>query len=135
MVRKAGLRGDLNSIRALKSTIRRMPVTVAHDVAQRAAPELTSNTQAAFNSNTTVYGAPRPRSVDGSPLTLTRTGTVQRMLAFVANGSVVRAVLGTRYARYLVGKYDILPNGPLPHAWREDLRRIVKETKKPEVRQ
>lgn len=115
-------------IKALKARLRRMPVTLAHAVAQRAAPETTMLTTAAFDSKRTVYGEARPEGVAG-PLTLRKTGATESTLRFVANGTIVRCVLGTRWARYLIGKYRVLPNGGLPVLWRRRLGSIVEETR------
>ena len=49
-----------------------------------------------------------------------KTGAhVRDTLGFVANGSIVRARLGQKHARYLIGKYKILPHegAQLPPAW------------------
>jgi hypothetical protein len=119
------------SMNALKARIRRMPLTVAHAVAQRAAPATTGLTDAAFDSGRTVYGEARPEGADGRPLSLRRTGATRSALRFVANGTIVRCALGTRYARYLIGKYRVLPNGGLPIIWRRRLEAVVAETKVP----
>jgi hypothetical protein len=124
-----GLRGDLSSIKGLKASLRALPLTVAHGVAQRAAPAMTGLTQQAHASGQTVYGDARPPGVDGRPLTLERTGTTKRTLRFTSAGTIVRCVLGTRYAKYLIGKYGILPNGPLPVGWSARLAEIVRETR------
>ena len=120
------LRGDLGHIAGLKSRLRALPVSIAHDVAQRAAPEMTGLTREAFAGNRSVYGDPRPASrVSGAPLSLTRTGATARELRFVAVGTIVRCVLGPKYAKYLIGKYGVLPNGALPAAWSDRLRAVV----------
>lgn len=124
-----GLKGNLQSIRSVKKRLLLATVTIAHDVAKNSAPILTNNTRAAFKSGKTVYGAPRPPSVSGQPLTLRKTGLTEASLAFVATGTILRARLGAKYARYLIGKYDVLPNGPLPESWRRDLSQVVSEVK------
>lgn len=124
-----GLKGDFGSIKGLKRRIRALPVSVAHSVAQRAAPEMSSLTRGAFDSGRSVYGEPRPAGATGQPLTLKASGTVAAQLGFVANGTQVRCVLGPRYARYLIGKYGILPNGALPAAWARALGELVHSTK------
>lgn len=123
------LRGDLSSIKALKSRIATMPTTVAHDVAQRAAPAMTALTTEAFASGKSVYGDARPEGADGHALTLRKSGATERSLKFVANGTVVRCVLGPKYAKYLIGKYSVLPNGSLPAAWSARLRDLVASVK------
>lgn len=128
-----GLRGDLSSLKKMKQTIKDLPRTVAVDVAKRAAPALTDLTREAFNSGRSVYGEARPTSkVDGHALTLHHTGATAGQLRFVQIGTVVRCVLGPKYARYLIGKYSILPNGALPARWSFKLGEIVKATKAPE---
>lgn len=121
------LRGDLEKITDLKKRLRALPTSLAHDVAQRGAPKLTQNTRQAFTSGNSVYGEQRPLSVDGNALTLRDTGTTERMLAFTASGSIIRAVLATKYGRYLV-RYGILPNGRMPAGWSADLGALVKAT-------
>ena len=124
------LKGNLSSLRELKANLRALPVSIAHSVAQRAAPVLTALTVQAFDGDQNVYGDARPPSkVDGRALTLERTGATRRTLRFVANGTIMRCVLGTRYARYLIGKYGILPNGALPARWSQRLGQLVAEMK------
>lgn len=122
------LRGDLSSIRGLKSSLRALPLSVAHSVAQRAAPAMTELTLAADQAKRTVYGEARPAGVNG-PLSLFRTGRTRSTMRFVSNGTIVRCVLGTPYAKYLIGKYSILPNGALPVAWSRKLAELVAATK------
>jgi hypothetical protein len=127
----SALKGDLSSIRALKATLRAMPLSLAHDVSKRAAPVLTDETLAAYDSGHSVYGEPRPVGADGAPLTLNATGAVRRDVHFTSQGTVVRCVLGPRYAKYLIGKYGILPNGPLPAGWSHKLRDVVRGSRDP----
>jgi len=127
----AGLKGDLSSLKRLKANLRALPLSIAHDVSQRAAPAMTDLTQQAFTSKRNVYGEARPLSTQAGhkQLTLHRTGAVQAALRFVANGTVLRCVIGPNYARYLIGKYGILPNGALPASWSRRLGEIVDTTK------
>lgn len=126
-----GLRGDISHIAKLKGAIRDLPKTVAHDVAQRAAPAMTSLTRNAFTSAETVYGEPRPAGKGGALLTLHKTGATEAQLRFVSVGTIVRCVLGPKWARYLIGKYGILPNGALPAKWSKRLGEIVGEFRAP----
>lgn len=123
------LKGNLSSIKGMKQAIRAMPVTIAADVSKRAAPALTTLTTSAFHSDQTVYGEARPAGVDGAPLTLVKSGATRDALRFIAVGTIVRCVLPTKWARYLIGKYGILPNGALPVAWSQRLKQVVAETK------
>lgn len=122
-------RGTISDI---KRALQALPLSVAHSVAKRAAPALSDLTIEAFDSGRNVYGDSRPRGKRG-PLTLVKTGETRRTLQFVANGTIVRCVLGTKYAKYLIGKYGVLPNGALPVDWVRALGAIVKETKGPDA--
>lgn len=85
-------------------------------------------TQAAHASGQTVYGKPRPVGVNG-PVDLVKTGATRRDLRFATVGTIVRAVLPERYMRYLIGRYEVLPNGRIPASMRRTLDRLVQETK------
>ncbi len=113
----------------LKRTLTTLPTTIAIDVASRAGPALTDLTQDANASHRNVYGDPYPTGADGQQLTLRRTGAVAGDLRFAVAGTQVRSVLPEKYAKYLIGKYNILPNGAMPAAWRGKLDTLVKETK------
>lgn len=114
---------------ALKRTLKTLPTVLAIDVAARAGPALTDLTRDANSSRRNVYGDAYPTGADGQQLTLHRTGAVAGSLAFRVAGTTVRAVLNESYAKYLIGKYNILPNGAMPAAWRSKLDALVKETK------
>lgn len=119
------------TLASLKRKLQEFPKTLAADVARRTAPPLTDLTQQAFTGQQTVYGDARPLGVDGQTLDLQRTGAVAEQLRFVSNGTIVRASLGPKYSRYLIGKYGILPNGPLPTSFRAAIDAQVKATPKP----
>lgn len=84
----------------------------------------------AYDGGKTVYGEARPLGASGQPLSLEASGATRRTLRFTATGTVVRCVLGTRWAKYLIGKYAILPNGALPAGWSRRLDQLVRETGK-----
>lgn len=120
------LRGNIRSLQSLKRAVAKLPRTSAARIAAQAAPEVSALTRQAFDSGATVYDSPRPRSeVDGKPLSLVRTGASRDALRFVAEGTRMRTATLPRYTRYLIGRYDVLPNGLLPAAWRERLNEIA----------
>lgn len=120
------------TFRALKKRLNELPRTVAAGIAKRAAPALTGLAQGAFASAVDVYGVARPKSeVDGAVLTLHRTGEAAKALGFKAEGTIVRATLARPYIKYLIGKYRILPNGPIPVAWRAKLDALVQTERAP----
>jgi hypothetical protein len=64
----------------------------------------------------------------GEQLTLNRTGDTRRDLRFVVNGTIIRCALGPKYAKYLIGKYKILPIGDrtsMPVAWVRAMNELV----------
>jgi hypothetical protein len=127
-----GFRGNgTAAVRSLRAALRTMPLTLARDVTQRAAPALTTITRTSFDSGLTIQGESRPQSVNGGDLTLVRTGAVRDQLRFVATDKVVRCTIGPSYARYLIGKYGILPSGnaALPSPFVRKLTEIVADAK------
>lgn len=108
------------SIREFKQGLAKLPISVAHTIAQQAAPMLTRLAQDAHAARTNVYGDPYPAGVSGEQLDLVFSGDTQRTLRFVVNGTIVRCQLGPKYAKYLIGKYKILPIGDrtaMPIRW------------------
>ena len=73
-------------------------------------------------------GRRRGSYAEGGRLNLRETGATRSDVYFVAIGTLVRAQLGPKYAKYLIGKYKILPSqGPLPSRWSEALGRNMRE--------
>lgn len=119
-------RTGIDSMNRLKAAIKDLPIRIRSAVAQDAAGVLNNEMRSAFNSGRTVYDTPRPLSVNGAPLTLVKTGATRSALFFVVIGTILRAQLGTKYGKYLVGKYGVMPQS-LPAAWRAKLTQIVDE--------
>lgn len=121
-------RGQPRNVREFSSRLRKIPsVANAERIAKIAAGVLTEKVQASFAAGETAYGDGRPSGKSG-PLSLVKTGTTRDHLVFSATGRQVRAVLSTKYARYLVGKYSVLPNGgaAIPFQWQDALDEISK---------
>lgn len=131
----AGLKGSLKLLSNLQADIKRLPQSVAHDIAQASAPEITSEARRSFDAGRTAYDAPRPLGVDGNELTLERTGALRRAIKFAAVGSTVRAVLrSVPYARYFIGyskpgraSFEVLPpaNKFMPSKWHKKITNVV----------
>ncbi len=130
-----GLKGDVRSIRNLRQRLNALPITVAAEVSAQAAPAITTRAGEAYDSGRTVYGKPRPHGVDGKQLSLERTGASRRAMAFIATGRDIRTARLPRYTKYLIGKYDVLPNGPLPAEWRTKLAAIASDVIDARVRE
>lgn len=128
----SGLKGNVNDLRKLQKRIAGFPTSLAHNVSKAAAPDLTSFARAAYDAGDTVYGEPRPLGVRGNKLDLISDptgGTTRSTVRFVSVGTIVRCVLTTSYAKYLIGKYRILPMGVMPVKWAQRFARIVSEQK------
>lgn len=122
----ANMAQGITSMNRLKRAIKDLPLRIRSAVAKDAAEVMNMELRSDFASGRTVYDTPRPLSVQGKPLTLVKTGKTREALSFVVIGTILRAQLGMKYARYLVGKYAILPMS-LPAAWRAKLQQIVRE--------
>lgn len=122
----SGVKGNPRTLFELNRRIRKIPVVLAQEVAADVAPVLTSMAQSSYGGGQTVYGEARPSGVAGNALDLEVTGATRGDVRFVAIGTVVRAVLGTRWAKYLVGKYRILPMGAIPVAWSKRIAELAR---------
>lgn len=128
-----GISTYVTSMSKLRRAIRELPTQIRSAVARDAVGWLTNETASAFNSGLTVYDYARPGSVDrrhpGAPLSLVgpaKSGRhVFQDLAWVRIGTILRAQLGQRHARFLVGKYKILPNNVIPANWQEHLEELL----------
>lgn len=117
---------NIATVDKLRTTIKALPLRIRTAVARDAAEVLTWSIREQYDAGRTVYDTPRPLSVDGDKLTLKKSGTTRATLSFVTVGTIVRAQLSTKYSKYLVGKYKVLPQR-LPIAYSEALQKIVRE--------
>jgi hypothetical protein len=124
---RGALRGSSggNALTEFKRKLGALPLSLAHDVAQRAAPSLTRLSNQAYDAGMKVYGEARPLGVDGKSLSLVKSGDTRAKVRFVTEGRIVRCSIPLKYARYLIGKYGILPNGHMPVKWERELDRLV----------
>jgi len=125
----AGLKGNVGDLRKLTQRLNKLPMTMVHSVAQRSAPVLSGETKSAFASKRSVYGDAYPDGKDGEQLTLVDSGLTRDTISFSATGTRIRAVLAPKYTKYLIGKYNILPNGPMPVTWVNEMQQIVESEK------
>lgn len=125
------LKGNVNDLSKLSKRLKGVPLVVVHDVANRAAPTISEKARNAFTAGVTVYGNPRPRSVDNEPLSLYKTGATFSKLRFTVTGTIIRCDISHagRHAKYLIGKYRILPMGRMPVAWTQAIRQIVQSVR------
>lgn len=114
-------KGNPATLKAFAKKIRQLPKVLAIDVATRVAPSISGLARSAYTGGQTVYGDARPTGVHGNFLTLVQSGATLAAMRFVSVGTRVRARLGTKYARYLIGDYRILPMGSLPAKWSEQI--------------
>ena len=120
------LRQGISSIARLRKSLLDLPIRIRRAVAVEAGEILNAEVRADFARGITVYDTPRPLGVRGQKLSLVKTGTTKARVGFNVFGTIVRADLATRYGKYLVGKYQVLPQR-LPVKWQQMLERIVRE--------
>lgn len=150
-----GLRGSPADLREFERRLKLMPqYRTANKIAKTAAVVLTELAGRSYDSRETVFGDARQHSKKEkgrkakkkrkylgrkpggkrkgpTSLTLLKSGTVRGTIKFVVKGgegTTIRAHLGTPYAKYLIGKYKIMPcgNSAMPFQWREALDEISK---------
>ncbi len=137
------LQQQINGLTLSRSTV------FTAKIAASVASALTTLARDAFAAGVSVYDDPRThhagkgrkfkgRKYHGrkeggkrkgeTPLTLVQTGKVRGHVQFKTDGTRrVRAELSTKYARYLIGKYGVLPNGraAMPSKWSRVVRDIT----------
>jgi hypothetical protein len=120
---------DVSSLRALSKGLRELPVRAAQEIASKAAPELSKLADDAFASGKDAYGNPWVPGADGNAVTLEQSGRLRRALGFTSVGTILRSVLGVPYAKYIIGRWPILPRPKtLPASYSEALARVTGET-------
>lgn len=117
----------LASLSKLGSAMRAAPLRIRTNVAKEGSVALTDDLREDFDGGRTAYGDPRPLSKAGTPLSLVKSGGTKATLVFKAIGTILRVALGTKHAKFLVGKYGMLPNPKrLPSDWQKKLAGIVR---------
>jgi len=120
---------DLSRLsRQVKGYLKQIGVEGKERIANLGAKSLTEIARKDYLAGRNVYGEARVLGENGNALTLIKSGDTLRDLQFEAKGTRIRVVLGTPYAKYLVGKYRILPvgsGGELPTMWRGAIKIIV----------
>lgn len=129
----SALKGDLGKLAKLQQVLRDTPREIGEDVAKRGAPALTAELQGTYDAKQNVYGGANPNGADGQQLTLRKTGATDAVLQFSAAGATLRTAPFTRYTKFLIGKYRLLPIGrsPIPERWRARLQDLVRNYKPP----
>lgn len=111
----SGLKGNPAKLKGLMRHVKGLGTVAAQRVAAKVAPQLTALARADFNAQTNPYGDPWGPKVDGSRPTLVKSGATRASLGYVATGTILRAALGTRWAKYLLGHgWKLLPSGKPP---------------------
>ena len=122
------MKGNPKNLQDFAKKLRDLPTTAVNKIPPKWAPGLTAREQSAYASGTTVYGEGRPSGKNG-PLTLVQSGATQSFTKFIVSysGKGVKCSLGTPYAKYLVGKYKILPIGSsaIPFEWAAFIKQVA----------
>jgi hypothetical protein len=128
MARRRG-KSSTQNLRLFNKELRGLGRDIAIEVAAFAARQLTFLARDSYGKGETCYGDPRPEGVNG-PLDLIESGLTFSHLQFVSDGGTkIRASLLGRYARFLIGKYRILPigNAALPVKWNQAIRNAAQK--------
>jgi hypothetical protein len=121
---------EFEKLNKFAKKLKRMPRGVAQQIAKKAAPDLTSRTKSAFDSGRTVYNDARPLGSRGNAVSLVKSGDLAKTLLFKSIGTIVRAVLGLPYAKYLI-RFGIIPGGAkIPTEWSAALRKHCEQEAK-----
>lgn len=118
--------GNPTTLRAFSRNLSNISTVLAQRVAERGAPVITSMAGASYDSGKTAYDEARPLGVAGNSLDLVVSSKARDSLRFVATGTRIRCVLGPRWAKFLVGKYKVLPQS-LPEKWSKALGDIAND--------
>jgi hypothetical protein len=107
------------SFREIKARMARETIGIETDVARAVAPYLTALARSDFAAGRNAYGEPRKPGFHGR-VTLVDTGAMFELLRFVSFGRILRCALGTPYAKYMIGRFEVLPIGDrtgVPPRW------------------
>lgn len=116
---------DTGSVKSFLSALRDLTsARLAQTVASYAAPALTTIGKADFAQQQAPSGVPWASSVDGTAVTLVRSGSLRDQIRYVAIGRIVRVALGVNYAKYQIGKRPVFParGSALPTTYQTALR-------------
>ncbi len=127
---------DISSLSKMSATLRALPTVLAQKIATKAAPVISQFANESFEASTDPYGVAWTPKADGSTATLVKTGNMKRFLYYVAIGTKLRVALGTRYAKYQIGKRPVFPRaGVLPSKYATALVQIAQSEAKAFVQQ
>ena len=117
----------LASLAKFQNDLRKLPRTVAIEVAAASADVLTELAQSTFGDSEDAYGNSWAPGAEGQKVTLEKTGAIRRSIRYVATGTRLRVALGTKYAKYQVGKRPVTPRqgAALPVAYSQALARAA----------
>jgi hypothetical protein len=121
-------RGSTRNLREYEKRLRKVAsVATGERIAELGAQALTAELQRDFAAGNDAYGGARPDGFHG-PVTLVRKGTLRSFLKFAATGRRIRVVLSVPYAKFMIGRFNVLPRGgsAIPFRWAEKLDAIAK---------
>jgi hypothetical protein len=123
------------SLAQLSQDLRRLPRVVALKIAEACAPRITELASKSFEQSETPYGVPWAPGAEGQTVTLRKTGVLAKQIRYVAIGTKLRVALGTRYAKYQIGKRPVFPrqDAALPDDYRAVIERTAADVVKAEM--
>lgn len=123
----SGVKGNPATLKELRKKLLELPRTVAIRTAAEGASVINDLARSQYTSGQTVYSTSRPVGAKGDKLDLVESGATLNTMHFASAGTTIWCVLGPRWAKYLVGKYAILPRKQLPAAWSEALAAVLRD--------
>lgn len=127
------------SLAQLAKDIRRLPRDVSKKVAEECADKITALATKSFEQSKTPYGVAWAPGEQGQTITLHKSGDLAKYIKYVAiakGGSyALRVALGTRYAKYQIGKRPVFPrqDTTLPDDYRAVIERTAADVVKREM--
>lgn len=125
----------IRSLHQFSKDLRNLPRRVGNLVAAEAAPAITDVGRKSFLAGEDAYGVPWVPKLDGKKATLRQTDDLFDFLFYVAIGTKLRVALGTKYAKYQIGRRPIFPTqgGALPPAYVDALSRVSSDVCRREI--
>ena len=109
------------SIRAIKQRLDDTRIEVATEVARQSVGAVNAIARSDFASGRNCYGEARALGRNGNVVSLHDTGRLGREFGFEQIGTSLRMEIAIPYAKYMVGRFEILPIGDrsaIPIRWK-----------------
>ena len=127
-----------------REALSKIPATIATRAAKHGAIAITALARDAFDAGVTPYGKQRPEGggkyVPAHFASVYRTGSLRAAMGFTSGHKgkllFIRATLGVPYAKYMIGRFWLLPFGNMriPRSWIDALNNATRQAFQEESR-